>query len=237
MLGNMPIPTRSSRPKRTPRSIDENIRKEIIKFRIETKRCTEAIHLMLVAKGIKVSRNTVHRVLDRSYLLKKRSPWKRYHPPVPRPFVEKSGDLVQLDTIHRMIDEKKRLYIFVLLDVYSRWVYAKAYARMNAATSIRFVRNAQRKASFHFAMLQSDHGPEFGRWFCSQIKKSHRYTRIGKPNDNAHIERFNRTIQEECLDKLSNDVFEINCELKKYLKYYNTKRMHLSLKGTPIEWC
>jgi len=25
-----------------------------------------------------------------------------------------------------------------------------------------------------------------------------RHTRLGKPNDNAHIERFNRTIQEEC---------------------------------------
>lgn len=25
-----------------------------------------------------------------------------------------------------------------------------------------------------------------------------RHTRLGRPNDNAHIERFNRTIQEEC---------------------------------------
>ena len=236
VMGYGVIPTKSSRPKRTPRSIDEQVRKEIIRLRIETKRCTEAIHLMLLEKGIKVSKNTVHRVLDRSYLLKKRTYVRRYHAPIPRPSVAKSGDLVQLDTIHRMIDEKKRLYVFVLLDVYSRWVYAKAYARMNAATSIKFVRNAQKRASFHFSILQSDHGPEFGKWFAERIKQSHRYTRIGKPNDNAHIERFNRTIQEECLDKLSNDVFEINCALGKYLKYYNTQRMHLSLKGSPIEW-
>src|SRR3989344_4062832 len=203
VFGNMPIPTLSSRPKKTPRSIDENIRSQIIHLRIETKRCTEAIHLMLSAKGIKVSRNTVHRVLDRAYLLKKRSPWKRYHLPIPRPDVEKSGDLVQLDTIHRMIDEKKRLYVFVLLDVYSRWVYAKAYSKMNGATSLLFLAEAQKYCSFRFDMLQSDHGPEFGKWFVSQIKKKHRYTRIGKPNDNAHIERFNRTLQEECLDGIS----------------------------------
>ena len=237
LMGYGLIPTKSSRPKRTPRAIDEKVKREIINLRIQTGRCTEAIHLMLLEKGIGVSRNTVHRILDRSYLLKKRSHLRRYHPPVQRPDIAKSGDLVQLDTIHRMIDEKKRLYVFVLLDVHSRWVYARAYSRMNSATTVKFVRLAEQRASFRFSMLQSDHGPEFGRWFVERIRRDHRYTRIGKPNDNAHIERFNRTIQEECLDKISNDVFEINCELRKYLKYYNTQRMHLSLKGVPIEWC
>ena len=66
-------------------------------------------------------------------------------------------------------------------------------------------------------MLQSDHGPEFGKWFVERIKKSHRYTRIGKPNDNAHNERFNRTIQEECLDHVPRNVEKINLALKEYL--------------------
>ena len=119
--------------------------------------------------------------------------------------------------------------MFTLIDVYSRFVYAKAYARMNAATSVAFVREAQAYSTFQFGMLQSDHGPEFGRWFVSQIKKSHRYTRIGKPNDNAHIERFNRTLQEECLDKVPTDVRAINRALKKYLQYYNYERLHLGI--------
>lgn len=235
IIGDHPIPTKSSRPKTSPNSIDENIRKEIIKLRIETKRCTEVIHLMLKEKGIKVSRNTVHRVLDRAYLLKKRSPWKRYHPPVERPYPLKAGDLVQIDTIHRMITRKKRLYVFMLIDVYSRWIYAKAYERMNAMTSVKFVQEAQKEAEFRFNMIQSDHGPEFGKWFVERVKRNHRYSRIGKPNDNAHIERVNRTIQEECLDKLPNNVFKINCELKKYLQYYNYKRIHLSISTTPYQ--
>ena len=49
---------------------------------------------------------------------------------------------------------------------------------------------------------------------------------ILKLNDNAHIERFNRTLQEECLDKLPHDVRIINCALKKYLRYYNYERVH-----------
>jgi transposase InsO family protein len=141
-----------------------------------------------------------------------------------------SGDLVQIDTIHRMINEKKRLYVFVVIDVYSRWVYAKAYVTMNGKRSVQFVQEAQRHAPFHFKMMQSDHGPEFSSWFISRIKRNHRYTRIGKPNDNAHIERMNRTLQEECLDKIENDVVKINCALKKYLQYYNYKRVHGGIK-------
>ena len=78
-------------------------------------------------------------------------------------------------------------------------------------------------------MLQSDHGPEFGRWFIDRIKKDHRYTRIGKPNDNAHIERFNRTLQEECLDKILVDVKIINKNLKLYMQYYNYERVHAGI--------
>lgn len=232
-IGYHPISTKSSMPHSHPRRTNENIEKEVVHLRIETKRCTEAIHLMLKLKGIKVSKNTVHRILDRRGLLKKRNKRKWCHPRVERPKVVKSGDLVEIDTIHRMIDEKKRLYVFSLLDVHSRSAYAKAYAKMNGRTSIKFVREAQRQSSFKFSMIQSDHGPEFSSWFVQRIKKDHRFTRLGKPNDNAHIERFNRTIQEECLDKLPNDVRKINCALKKYLRYYNTERIHLSINTTP----
>jgi len=223
------IPTQSSKPNHHPKELKKNVVEKILHIRRKTRRTSEVVHQELLNQGVRVSLNSVRRTIDRHGLMKKRSPWKRYHPHVDRPIPLKPGDLVQLDTIHRMIDEKKRLYIFVLIDVYSRWVYAKAYAKMNGATSVQFVAEAQRQASFSFDMLQSDHGPEFGKWFASQIKKKHRYTRIGKPNDNAHIERVNRTIQEECLDELPDDVDVINGELKKYLRYYNYQRLHLGI--------
>jgi transposase InsO family protein len=237
VYGYHPIPTKSSKPHHHPKELSEEVVNKIVALRIKTKRTSEVVHQHLLNEGIKVSLNSVRRTIDRHGLMKKRSKWKRYHPPVNRPYPLKSGDLVQIDTIHRMINEKKRLYIFVLIDVYSRWIYAKAYERMSGRHTIRFVNEAQRKAVFHFQMLQSDHGPEFSKWFTSRIQKDHRYTRIGKPNDNAHIERVNRTIQEECLDKLPNDVKKINCELKKYLQYYNYERLHLSLNlKTPSQF-
>ncbi len=234
--GYHPIPTLSSKPKHHPRELKNEIVWKIFHQRIKTRRCAEVVHQELLNQGVKVSLSSVKRTLDRSGLLKKRSPFKRYHPHQERPYALKPGDLVELDTIHLMIAEKKRIYIFVAIDTYSRWVYAKAYAKMNGRTSLRFVREAQRNAPFAFRMLQSDHGPEFGDWFVEQAKRSHRYTRIGKPNDNAHIERFNRTLQEECLDKYPRKVKVLNCALKKYLQYYNNERLHMGISlRAPIQ--
>jgi transposase InsO family protein len=230
------IPTLSSRPKHHPKELGNDLIWKIFHQRIKTKRCSEVIHQELLNQGVVTSLSSVKRTLDRSGLLKKRSPWKRYHPHVDRPYVTSAGDLVQMDTIHLMISEKKRIYVFVLIDVYSRWVYVKTYQRMNSSLMLEFVREAQRNASFQFNMLQSDHGPEFGKWFVTQIQKNHRYTRIGKPNDNSHIERFNRTVQEECLDKVSRDVKSLNKALEKYVYYYNTERLHMGIQfKTPVQ--
>ena len=235
-IGLHPIPTKSSRPHHHPKEIKEDVVKKIIEVRLKTRRTSEVVHQHLLNDGINVSLSSVHRTLDRNYLLKKRSPWKRYHPHIDRPRVEKAGDLVQLDTIHLMTGPKSRIYVMTLIDVYSRQTYAKAYEKLNSAISVQFLIAAQKQCSFRFNMLQTDHGSEFGKWFFNRVKKHHRYTRIGKPNDNAHIERFNRTLQEECLDRHPRNVAGINCALKKYLKYYNEERLHMGINmKTPMQ--
>jgi transposase InsO family protein len=235
-IGDHPIPTKSSRPRSHPRTLPKAVTDAIVSKRLKRHRYAEAIHQELKNDGVVVSVSSVKRTLDRKYLLKKKSLWKRYHPHQDRPYALKPGDLVQTDTIHRMVSEKKRLYVFTLIDVYSRIAYAKSYERMSAAISLKFIREAQCYVSFTFAMIQSDHGPEFGMWFVSQLGIAHRYTRVGKPNDNAHIERFNRTLQEECLDTLPNNVRAINRGLKVYLKYYNHERVHGGISfRTPIQ--
>lgn len=227
--GYHPIPTLSSKPKHHPRELSSDLVWKIFHKRMELKRCAEVVYQELKNENIKVSLSSVKRTLDRTGLLKKRSPWKRFHPHVERPYPLSAGDLVEMDTIHIMVGEKKRIYVYVLIDVFSRWVYAMASERMSGRITLEFVRKAERQAGFKFQMLQSDHGPEFGGWFVSQVKKSHRYTRIGKPNDNAHIERFNRTVQEECLDKAERNTKSLNKALRKYLPYYNEKRLHMGI--------
>lgn len=231
------IQTRSSRPKSHPRKISSEITRKIIDLRIATNgRCSEVLHQHLLNEGISISLNSVKRTLKRNGLIKARSPWKKYHFSGERPKAVKPGDLVQLDTIHLMKSEKKRIYIYTLIDVYSRWAYAWASKRMSAGNTLQFVHQATKKSSFNFNHLQSDHGPEFSSFFTCRVKTKHRHSRVRKPNDNAHLERFNRTLQNEFLRYLPTDVKIINKQLPGYLRYYNEQRLHLGLNlKTPIQ--
>lgn len=236
VVGDVAIPTKSSRPKRHPKQLSDELVLKIFHTRLRVKRSAEVIHQILKEEGVEVSLASVKRTLDRTGLLKKRSPYKRFHPHVERPRPLYPGALVQLDTIHTMLDEKKRMYTFTLIDVYSRSAYAKTYAKMNAATAVKFATEAEKALGFPFDMLQSDHGPEFGKWFVERVSKKHRYSRIGKPNDNAHIERFNRTLQEECLDKVERSPEAFNAALRSYLRWYNLERHHFGLNlKTPAQ--
>lgn len=223
------IPTQSSRPHRHPRELPEEIVNAIIACKKKYKRCSDVIHRHLLNDGIRVCLNSVKRKLDEAGLIKKRSPWKRLHLSVERPLPLKPGDLVIVDTIHLMTSEKKRIYVYTLIDVYSRWCYARAVKRINTRISIEFLRRAQAAASFKFNCIQSDWGSEFSQHFSERIKALHRHSRVRKPNDNSYLERFNRTLQEECLRNLPNDVRIFNITLPAYLDYYNEKRLHMGI--------
>lgn len=236
-IGVREIPTTSSRPKHHPKESSNELVNRIVKLRKDTGgRCAEVIHQMLLNEGTKVSLSTVKRVLDRKGLTKKKSPWKRKWKPIKRPIPTEEGELIQIDTIHLYENRKLKVYVYTLIDVHSRWTFAKATSRINTHQSTYFVNAAMKKAPFQMKCIQSDHGSEFSQNFTERIQITHRHTRIRKPNDNSHIERFNRTIQGECLNKLPLDVQIINKNITKYLKFYNEERLHLGLKlKTPIQ--
>lgn len=234
--GRSIIPTKNCHPLSHPNSLPKDIVRAIIAVRQKHKRCAEVVHQELINQGIPVSLSSVKRTIDRYGMTKKRSPWKRYHPPLERPKVANPGDLVQVDTIHLMKNPSERLYVYTLLDVYSRWAFAFASDKINAVRSVRFVKKALKEFPFEFNCLQSDHGSEFSSHFTERIKITHRHSRVRKPNDNAHLERFNRTIQQELLCRLPKDVNYINRALPDYLNYYNTERLHLGIGlKTPLQ--
>jgi len=236
VYGYNPIPTDSSRPLSCPHKISKEKEELIVTKRLELRRSAEVIHRALTDEGIVVSLPSVKRTLDRRGLLKKRSPWKRWHSTFERPEATHPGALMQADTIHVAIDEKVVFYVFTLIDLHSRWVYARAYAHMNARIALAFVKRAQTCASFLFDCIQTDNGPEWSTHFTERVSLRHRHSRVRKSNDNAHIERFNRTVQEECLDKHPRTVFAYNQALKTYLPWYNNHRHHFGLNlDTPLQ--
>lgn len=230
------LPTVSSRPKSHPRALKSEIVAAIIVERHKHHRCAEVIHHVLAEQGHVVSLSSVKRTLARHNLLKQKSPWKKYHRSGVRPQARKPGDLVQVDTIHFW--EPQRFYVYTLLDVYSRWAYAAVRTHARTRDSLWFVRAAQDEAPFSFSTLQSDHGSEFATGFSLRIGVPVRHSRVRKPNDNAHLERFNRTLQEECFLNMLPHPKKFQLLLPDYLHYYNHERPHLGLNcKTPWQWC
>lgn len=226
------IPTLKSRPKVSPRALSRSLVSEIIIERMGRRRCAEHVYHALKNRGVVVSLSSVKRTLDRCHLLKKRSVWKRPHDATPRPEALFAGALVQIDTIHIMAPDGSRIYIYTLIDLYSRWAYAEVIERIGAEPSVQFVKRAQREASFKFDLIQSDHGSEFSTWFTHGLLTmgiKHRHSRVRQSNDNAHIERFNRTVQEECLDLVVRSLAGFREALPSYLNYYNNARTHMGI--------
>lgn len=237
------VPTLTSRPHTNPNAIAEAIVARILELRAQLKRCAEVIwHYLTHEDGASLSLSSVRRILKRNHEVRGRR--KRVRPNNPRrPAAMRPGELVETDTIHYVCPfTKRRRYVYAVIDLYTRMSYAEIYDRIGPGIAARVVLQAQVQFGFTFAMVQADNGTEFSRCFAERLNAHGihtRHSRLHRPNDNAHVERFNRTIQEECLGRtlsykeLNEQVQE---RLTAYLDYYNTKRLHLGLQcRTPLE--
>lgn len=231
------IPTRSSRPYRHPAALSGDIVQAILDHRHKYRRCAEIIHHQLNRDGIAVSLSSVKRTLKRNGLIYP-SKWKKWHVYPERPLPKKPGILVEIDSMQEGLP-KEQLYLYVLIDVCSRWGFAKPVKTVNSWQSARFFQEAKEKSIFPFQMIQSDHGSEFAKWFSKQLLAAgvaHRHSRVRRPTDNGHVERFIRTIQQECLARTARNLRAWEKSLPEFIHYYNTERPHMGLKmKTPME--
>jgi len=106
--------------------------------------------------------------------------------------------------------------------------------------SVRVVRLLAQLVAVHGAptALRCDNGPELiaealTSWCAAQgIVLQH--IQPGKPNQNAFIERFNRTYRTEVLDAwVFTSLAEVRQVTEEWLAIYNTERPHDSLGGVP----
>lgn len=233
VMGSENLPTLSSRPKSHPKALAPETVAAIVTERLKHRRCAEVIHDTLREQGIKVSLSSVKRTLVREDLLRPRSRWKRIRTHTERPKALLPGDLVQIDTIH-FIDWRsgQRFYIYTLIDLFSRTAYAEVHDKLRQTISLDVTLRAQKAMGFHFTTVQSDNGPEFQRYFYDMLQAKSialRHSRVRQSNDNAHIERFNRTIQDECLGGYPIRESVTQVKLDGYLHYYNAERKHLGI--------
>ena len=242
------ITTDTSRPHTSPTALSESVVRLVLETREQLKRCAEIVwHYVTTVLAVRVSLSSVRRVLKRHHCFDgARKPRVRRDNPR-RPHVTRPGELVETDTIHH-VDPRtgRRLYYYTVIDLYTRMTYATVLTCLRQGLAVQAVLEAQASFGFPFAMMQSDNGPEYGRYFEQRLRTrgiQTRHTRLHRPNDNAHIERFNRTIQEECIGHYWNKKYSLKEQqdrLNAYLAYYNHERVHLSLQlQTPsqmLQW-
>lgn len=237
MTNRLIIPTESSKPRSHPNQLSRDVVQAILYYRHKYRRCAEVIHYFLKRDGYGVSLSSVKRTLKRQGLTYP-SKWKKWHQYPPRPMPEKPGILVQIDTMQEGIPANV-LRAYALIDVCTRWVYAAPVSRSTTWNSWKVTRQAQSVAPFQFKTIQSDHGSEFSKWYTKQLLSrgiQHRHSRVRKPTDNSHIERFMRTLQQECLHRIPRTMKAWRKAIPEFIHYYNTERPHMALDmQTPIK--
>lgn len=237
------IATLSSRPHGSPRAIGEQLVARVLELRRTLKRCAEVVWYHLTHVGdehgqtVGISLSSVRRILRRHHCFDGARKPRVRRGNLKRPYPTKPGELVQTDTIHHVDPYSgRRQYYYTVIDLYSRMAYAMRAPRLGAGLAARAVLEAQERWGFTIAMIQADNGPEYSRYFEQTLKRRNiqtRHSRLHRPNDNAHIERFNRTIQTECIGyywRRSVPLQRQRNTLTAYLDYYNTKRVHLGIQ-------
>ncbi|PIZ99061.1 MAG: hypothetical protein COX77_02600 [Candidatus Komeilibacteria bacterium CG_4_10_14_0_2_um_filter_37_10] len=156
--------------------------------------------------------------------------------------VNSPGDLIEIDTVVRFVSGLKR-YIITAVDTFGRPAFAYTYNRAGGANARDFFKKLEEVMPFKIKSVQTDNGSEFHLYFRKYLQErniTHYYNYPDRSYRNGHIERFNRTIQEEFVDQsefLLIDLNVFNSRLIDYLLWYNTKRPHWSLNlESPVDY-
>ena len=245
--------------KRRKRIIDSGVLKEIKRLRLDV--CPNMgknkvkIFLDQYCKknNIKtISISTIGRIIKEKKIYHQRQ--KVYHDgttkPVrrskklrkPKDFIANEvGDLIEVDTIVRF-DRGIKRYIITAVDVNTRYTFAHAYQHHNSDNTRDFFKKLEQVFPYQIKRVQTDNGSEFHKHFMDYLKKQkviHYWNYKGQPTKNGHVEKYNRTIQEEFVDQhsvLLENTNKFNHKLMDWLVWYNTKRPHWSLNlQSPVD--
>ena len=157
--------------------------------------------------------------------------------------VEYPGHLVALDTIEKIIHGSRR-YIITFEDIYTRFSFAWATTSHASLAAKEFFDYCRFVFPFPFVFVLTDNGSEFKKHFSEELKRlhlTHYHTYPKTPKMNAHVERFNRTIQEEFVDYHTGSLLDValfNRKLIDWLIWYNTDRVHHAFQNklSPVQF-
>lgn len=127
------------------------------------------------------------------------------------------------------------LFLISVIDGYSRYiVHHELRLNMQEYDVELTVQKALEKYPGVKPRLITDNGPQYiSKDFAEYLKFAglqHIRTSIAYPQSNGKIERYHRTIQQECIaSKSMINLEDARAQIAKFIDYYNNKRLHSSL--------
>ena len=200
--------------------------------------------------GLVINKKKVYRLCKELGLLR---PQRRVRPKHPKRLarnrvVTGPNQLWETDVKYGYIEGERRFFfVMSVLDVYDRSVVAShiglsATGKDAALTLGNALWERKLLHSDHRPVIRTDNGPQFiadvFEEACSRYGVEHERIPARTPNKNAHIEAFHRLLEEECLSLHEFETYAEGYEqVAKYMEFYNTTRMHSSLKFMTPEEC
>lgn len=130
-------------------------------------------------------------------------------------------------------------YLMSIIDGYSRYiVYHEIRVNMAEYDVTIIIQKALEKYPAVKPRLISDNGSQYkAKEFGEYLKLSglqHVRTSPSYPQSNGKIERFHRSIQQECVNTTSMiNLDDARKQIDKYIEHYNNQRLHSALKYLP----
>jgi transposase-like protein/preprotein translocase subunit Sss1 len=155
---------------------------------------------------------------------------------------EKVPGYIEMDSIVVYVIDK-RYYFITAIDIVSKFAWCKLTTNLSSRQAKLALEEFINQYSTKIRAIQTDNGSEFMGEFHQYLKNQHINHELiypRSPKINAVVERFNRTIKEEFIERsdyLYYDMIRFNHKLVKYLNWYNQKRPHYSLKYlSPVQY-
>lgn len=189
-------------------------------------------------KGFQWNHKRVYRIYRELELNLRIKPKKRLvrEKPAPLEVPPIINEVWSMDFMHDQLRDQRSYRLFNVIDDHNREALS-IDADLSLPTE-RVIRSLEQIIEWRGkpAAIRSDNGPEY---ISQKLKKwSHEkgiallYTQPGNPQQNAYIERFNRTVR---YDWLSQDIFETIEEVQdkatNYMWHYNNERPNMALGG------
>jgi len=191
-------------------------------------------YMMLDDNVVAVSPSAVYRLLKHYDLLNKWNLTKKSSKG--RGFEQPSGPHLHWHVDIKYVNYKGTfLFLISVIDGYSRYItHHELRLNMQEFDVELTIQKALEKFSGNNPRIISDNGSQFiSKDFAIYLKFAglqHIKTSIAYPQANGKIERFHRTIQEEHLKRSSMiNLEDARKQIREYIEFYNTKRLHSSL--------